>query len=109
MSTRLTNKRYRCPCCGQLTPQLVGFNGAIVKLGPNQQALFNVLKASPHGISCAAIRERIFTSKRDGDTYCHNIVAVTTHYVNKKIAKFKPPLKIVSTGGHGSIYRLVRL
>lgn len=104
-----SRKNYRCPCCGQLTPDLVGFNGDVVHMGPNQQALFNLLKRSPQGVSCEAIRERVFTSKRDGDTYCHNIVAVTTHYVNKKIAKFKPPLKIVSTKGHGAIYRLVRL
>jgi|HubBroStandDraft_4_1064222.scaffolds.fasta_scaffold00027_41 hypothetical protein len=104
-----SKKNYRCPCCGQLTPDLVGFEGKVVHMGPNQQALFNLLKKAPQGLSHEAIRERVFPSRSNGDDYCHNIVAVTTHYVNKKIAQFKPPLKIVSTKGHGSIYRLVRL
>ena len=94
------------------TPDQVGFNGDVVHMGPNQQALFNLLPEShPDGISHQAIRARIFTSRRDGEHLLPpQIVAVTTHYVNKKHRSVsKPPLKIVSTKGHGSIYRLVRL
>ena len=98
-------KNYRCPCCGHPMEQ-PGVDKPVVTMGPNQQALFNLLKANPDGISAAAIRDRVFTTNRDGDPHCHNIVAVVTANVNKKIKAWG--LRISSTGGPGSVYRLVR-
>ena len=84
-----------------------GIDAVAVTLGPNQQALFNIMKAHPDGISAKTIHDRLFTTNRDGDPHCHNIVAVTASKLNEKIKAWG--LRIKGTGGPGSVYRLVRL
>lgn len=102
-------KNYVCPCCGASLAAPIGIDGDRVWLGANQQALFNILKAHPEGISAEAVRQRLFSQSRKGEPYarCESIVAATANYTNKKIAKWG--LRIVSTKGPGSVYRLVRL
>jgi hypothetical protein len=81
-------------------------NGPLVHLSVNEQALFNVIKASPKGITCDAIMERVFYRCRTGDAYKGTkVVHVTAHWLNKKIAAWG--LKVVSSGGAGSTYYLV--
>jgi hypothetical protein len=100
------NKRYNCPCCG--TPMSKpGIDARTVHLGANQQALFNLLKANASGISVDAIRNRILTTNRDGDSYNSSIVAVMASHINKKIKPWG--LRIQSTGGPGSVYRLIQI
>lgn len=102
-------KNYACPCCGHSLDKPIGIDGARVWLGANQQALFNIVKAHPDGIAAEAIRQRLFSTSRKGKPYsrCDSIVAATANYTNKKLKLWG--LKIVSTGGPGSVYRLVRL
>lgn len=102
-------KDYACPCCGAALDAPIGINGDRIWLGANQQALFNIVKAHPDGISAETIRDRLFTISRKGESYarCGSIVAATANYTNRKIAAWG--LKIVSTKGPGSVYRLVRL
>lgn len=102
-------KNYVCPCCGSTLDAPLGIDGKRAWLGPNQQALFNILKRHPDGITASAIRDRIFTASRKGTPYvaCDSIVAATANYTNKKLASWG--LRIVSTKGPGSVYRLVRL
>lgn len=87
--------------------QQLGVDAATVTMGANQRALFNLMKNNASGISAAVIKDRVFTTNRDGDPHCHNIVAVTASQVNSKIKAWG--LRIKSTGGPGSVYRLVRL
>jgi hypothetical protein len=107
---RVTQRKdYSCPCCGQPIDKPLGVDGKSIWLGPNQLALFNILKRHPGGITSEAIRERVFASSRKGIPYakCDSIVAATANYTNKKIKAWG--LKITSTKGPGSVYRLVRL
>jgi hypothetical protein len=84
-----------------------GIDARTVHLGANQQALFNLLKANASGISAEAIRERILTTSRNGEVYNPNIVAVMASHINKKIKPWG--LRIQSTGGPGSVYRLIQI
>jgi hypothetical protein len=100
--------RTKCPCCGQGLPQPIALSDPnMVHLPTQQQALFNLVKANPEGLTSAQIRERIFHTNKDGEPYCHQIVPTTTHHVNEKIAPWG--LKIVASGGPGSVFRLVAL
>ena len=103
------HKNYACPCCGAVLEAPIGIDGTRVWLGANQQALFNIVKKHPAGISADVIRQRLFSRSRNGEPYAHcdSIVAATANYTNKKIKAWG--LKIVSTKGPGSVYRLVRL
>jgi hypothetical protein len=99
----------KCPCCGHALAEPVALSDDnMVHLSTNEQALFNLIKANgADGITCRAILERLFHTNRDGEPYSHNIVAVTAHNANVKIVAWG--LKLVSTGGPGSVYRLVQL
>ena len=100
----LAKKYYRCPCCGTPMKQ-PGVDRTKVVFGPRQQALFNVLKACPDGLSVQEILERI-----GGNSI--NLISVMAHHINRKIAKPEPlgwGIKIKATGGIGSVYRLVKL
>lgn len=85
----------------------LGVDAATVHLGANQQALFNIMKANASGISAETIRERILTTNRNGEPYNPSIVAVMAKHVNDKIKPWG--LRIQSTGGPGSVYRLIRI
>lgn len=102
-------KRYKCPCCNRPIDAQLGIDPNEVRLGANQQALFDLLKKHPHGLAVDVIRERIFHTARHGGCYqrSQSIVAVVACHVNKKIKAWG--LKIKGTGGPGSVYRLIRL
>jgi hypothetical protein len=98
----------KCPCCGQpLAKPIAIADPAIPYLHTQRQALFNLLKANPQGLTAEQIRARIFHTKRNGEPYCEKVVSVTLHHLNKKIAPWG--LKVAATGGWGSVYRLVQL
>ena len=99
-------KNRRCPCCGAPLAEELGIKPS-VRLGPNQQALFDLLRRHPQGITNEAIRERLFATNRKGDPYHGSIVAVMTHHVNRKIKPWG--LAIRGTGGPGSVYQLVQI
>lgn len=102
-----TAKVYsRCPCCGQPAPPL-GIPKDSIRLSIMEQALFNIVKSAPHGIGVEAIRERLQLHRREGEPFCHSYVAATASNANKKILHWGVVLR--STGGTGSVYRLVRL
>lgn len=97
-------KNHRCPCCGTPTEERIGQSGNECYLGPVQQAVFNAVRMSPHGIGHEALYARVWGNRvlRSG-----SIVPVTIRFVNKKISRWG--LKIKGTGGPGSIYRLLDL
>ena len=66
-------------------------------------------QAVAHDLVAETIRERLFSTKKDGSNYgkCQSIVAATANHVNRKIVGWG--LQIKSTGGPGSVYRLVKL
>ena len=97
----------RCPCRGASLPERLGIDPAMVHMGANQQALFNLIKANPRGLSVEVIRDRILTTSRRGEPYCNSIVAVMAKHVNDKIKPWG--LRIQATGGIGSVYRLIRI
>ena len=101
-----SKKQYKCPCCGAPMPKL-GIDRSKPYLGSNQQALFNLIKTCPNGITSEAIRERLLTTNRDGDAYSHHIVPTMAAQINKKIKAWG--LQIKATGGPGSVYRLIQL
>ena len=100
--------RTKCPCCGQpLAHPIELADPAMVHLPTQQQALFNLVKSNPQGLTGMQIRERLFHTNRNGDPYCDRIVGVTAHMLNKRIAAWG--LKVSATWGAGSVYRLVQL
>lgn len=101
--------RNKCPCCGHDLAEPVAItNGEMVHLSANEQALFNLVKSCREtGISARAILERIWHTNKNGDPYCHQMVPTVALHTNKKIAAWG--MKIVGTGGPGSVYRLVQL
>ena len=101
--------RTKCPCCGHQLDQPVALtNGDMVHLSANEQALFNLVKSTGStGIEARAILERIWHTNKNGEPYCHQMVPTVTVKTNKKIAAWG--MKIVATGGPGSVYRLVQL
>ena len=108
--TRKSNRKVRtkCPCCGQALAQPIELaDPAMVHLPTQQQALFNLVKSNPQGLTGMQIRERIFHTNRNGEPYCDRIVGVTVYHLNKKIAAWG--LKLSAISGPGSIYRLVVL
>ena len=100
--------RTKCPCCGQPLAQPIELaDPTMVHLPTQQQALFNLVKSTPQGLTGMQIRERLFHTNRNGEPYCDRIVGVTVYHLNKKIAAWG--LKLSAMSGPGSIYRLVAL
>ena len=100
--------RTKCPCCGQQLAQPITLaDPNMVHLHGQQQALFNLMKSCPTGLTSSQIRDRIFHTNEQGEPYCRQIVQAHTFHLNKRIAAWG--LKVVSTGGRGSVYRLVQL
>ena len=100
--------RTRCPCCSQLLSKPIELaDRNMVHLSMQEQALFNIVKANPNGITHTQIHERVFYSNRWGEPCTPQVIPTVARNINRKIDKWG--MKIIMTGGPGSTYYLVAL
>jgi hypothetical protein len=90
----------KCPCCNG-TGQIEDV--AHARLTPLQARIYGIILKGP--ISVAGLTEVVYADRLDGGpATARNTISVTIHYANQRLAPVHQ--RIVSTKGHGSVYRL---
>lgn len=94
-----------CPTCGH---PIVSDEIGIV-LTPLQRRIFNIVKrAGIAGISRDDLMEMLYANAADGGPSNRNIIAVTCHQMNRRLAQFSIAIK-GSRGSGSNTFALCRL
>jgi hypothetical protein len=90
----------KCPCCG---------GSGRIALTQMQFRVWDIVRrAGPDGISAAALTERAYADRDDGGPVSGtHAIWVHAHHANKSLKAIGQ--RITSTGGPGSVYRLITL
>ncbi len=98
----------KCPCCDG-TGEVKALAGwAPAGLSPLQFRIWDILRKSQDGLSIEDLIERVYDSRPKGrPSWAQPCIAAIVRDANLRLAKVK--LCIVSSKGHGSIYRLERV
>lgn len=77
-------------------------------LTPKQRKLYEIVRSAGQlGITCRDLMNRLYADDPDGGPDSQNVVQVHTSFANKRLKAFG--FAIRGRGGHGSVYRLVKL
>ncbi len=88
----------KCPCCD---------GTGIIPLSRMQFKVWDALRrAGPDGLSASALAERVYAGEDGGPDTAINCIWGHAYHANKRLAALGQ--RIVSSGGPGSTYRLVR-
>ena len=92
-----------CPCCsgkGEIE------EASPVFLPQAQLRIYNMVRRSPHGLTASAIAERLYANRDDPPDHPVQSVWGLVQAANAKLAACGQ--KIISTGGPGSLYKLLK-
>lgn len=93
----------RCACCGQIIPPADHpFRNAEVK-----RKIYDAISKHPEGLNRKTIVDLVYGDDPDGGPENMNVISVHVKKMNPRLAP--QGLRITSTGGPYSTYRLVAL
>jgi hypothetical protein len=93
-----------CECCGHPLPSY----HALLGLTRGQQRIFEIVeKAGKAGITADRVRDKLYADDANGGPDSPNVINVQRTKMNRALQEYD--LKIRSTGGHHSIWRLEKL
>lgn len=100
--TTLTKLR-NCPCCGTRVDEGVYVDRRLFTLGPFQERILRLLRSAPNGLDVYQLQDLLYQGHALPSS--PNVISVMKGHINKKLKAHG--LAIESTGGRGSVYRLV--
>jgi hypothetical protein len=102
ISRRDVKKSPCCPRCGQVIPPTGVFSNARIK-----RRIYEYVTRHPEGVNRRQIFDAVYGDDPDGGPENFNVISVHAKEMNKTLAKLG--VRLASSGGPFSVYRLVAL
>ena len=97
-------KLKRCQHCGQIIPPANPF----LPGRPVKALIYDYVSAHPEGVTRQQVAEFVYKDRHDGGPeFALGVISINIPFMNDTLAPLG--LRIVSSMGHGAVYRLKKL